>query len=56
MEGTRERYKRALRWRAANELEEVRENFWTNANATTNEAKICKSDENRNTKDSQRER
>ena len=37
--GMREWYERSLRWRAADELEEARADFWTNIKASINEAK-----------------
>ena len=39
IEGMRERYERALRWRAADELEESREKNRTKIDASINEAK-----------------
>ena len=41
MEGTRDRYKRAIRWRAPGELEESRAGFWTNIDVIINEGKSC---------------
>ena len=38
----RERYERALRWRAANESERTRDEFWIKIDAVINEAKSLK--------------
>ena len=56
MEGTRERYERALRWRAAEKLEKSRAKIWTNIAAIINKAKICESNAKRDTTESWRDR
>ena len=39
MEWIREQYERALRWRAAEKLEQSRAKLWTKINTIVNEAK-----------------
>ena len=50
----RERYKRALRWRAVDELEEARDEYRKNIADTINNEKICKSEAKRDTQERQR--
>ena len=56
MEWARERYKRALRHRVEEELEESRAKFWINIYAERNKAKMCELESNRYVKESWRDR
>ena len=47
----REWYNRALRWRAAEELEKARAKFWTNIDADINGAKSCELDAKRDSEE-----
>ena len=51
MEGTRERYEKALRRRANEEFREARAKFWTKIDASINGAKSCESDAKRDVKE-----
>ena len=55
MEGIREGYERALRKRAEKRLEDARDEFKTNIDATINEAKSFKYNANKDTKETQNE-
>ena len=54
-EGIRERYKRALRQRAAEESEKARAKFWTKIDAAINEANSCESGANKDAEEILRE-
>ena len=55
MEGIGERYKRSLRQRADEKLEEARAKFCTKIVAAINEAKICESGADRDDKEIRRD-
>ena len=55
MEGKRELYKRDLMQRAAKELEDSRNKFWTDIDAGINEANSCESNAKRDAKEIWRE-
>ena len=52
----RERYERALMQREADKSEEARDGFWTKIDAAINEAKSCKLDAKRDTKEIRKEK